>query len=908
MNLNDATDIKVAGASVCAATQTANQATFWGFGSTTISKVLAGNFDVYKYGGGTVTLTGTNTFLGTVFFFGGTLETTQAAALGNVNGFLTFKGGVFRRNTTSTTTVGIRIKNSTSPIIIDAPVNQTWSNGAIDSSNTAGFTKRGSGNLTLTSANTFSGPLRVEFGNLILQNTNANVTEVRILAGPSIIGTGSQALSSYINTPFGSATLYSELKSAGTIPDYFSLNSATGAITFSNPIVLDITYGRAGITAFGTNGVTISSPITVIGTGNQSQVNTTASATNSTQIQVASIPTNFVVGNYISGAGVPIGTRILQISGLTLVLSNAVTVASGAQIIAGSGDIVAQNSQTSGALFTISSAISAPNMNGNFSLRGGNVGSNGIFTGSLNAPTGGLAFNGVNTWTLFKNASNNYVRLNLQTATGGIVKLGDNDALPAQCVISWSSNAIHQLDLNGKNQTCAGISTNAGQSMNPLVNSGTLSTLTLAGLTTTRSFYGSISGPINLTLNSTGRTQALYGSNGHTGTTTITAGSLFVGSVYSGTTGKLTSATLTPTTISATFGVAPIVTDTFRLFGGSTSNTYASVTLTNGGGLTGYWDAPNSTLQFFSPSGPTGVVTTLAGTAGQFGTADGTGSAARFNYIANCCIAGDGNIYVAESIQGSIRKVTPSGVVTTLLTGRGLLKGICYSSDGNLYVIEGNAVTQVTLAGVATVFAGSVATSGNVNATGTSARFSQPFGVTASSNGTLFVADSGNNAVRQITAGAVVTTYATQSSPNSICCDSSGNLFLGCGDRTVRKIATDLTNTVIAGSVGQIGFTDGTGSSARFTYVTGIGQATNGDLWVSDCDASNLTNASMIRRVTQAGVVTTVCGSNQFGGSTDGTGLAARFYFAGIAGGIAISSTNTIYVCDYGNGTLRKIT
>lgn len=117
-----------------------------------------------------------------------------------------------------------------------------------------------------------------------------------------------------------------------------------------------------------------------------------------------------------------------------------------------------------------------------------------------------------------------------------------------------------------------------------------------------------------------------------------------------------------------------------------------------------------------------GVVTTLAGSSGQIGSTDGTGSAARFYIPQGVAVDGAGNVYVADESNETIRKITPAGIVTTL--------------------------------------AGSPGQMGSTDSTGSAARFSGPSGVAVDGSGNVYVADYGNDTIRMITAGGVVTTLA----------------------------------------------------------------------------------------------------------------------------------------------------
>ena len=125
---------------------------------------------------------------------------------------------------------------------------------------------------------------------------------------------------------------------------------------------------------------------------------------------------------------------------------------------------------------------------------------------------------------------------------------------------------------------------------------------------------------------------------------------------------------------------------------------------------------------------PAGVVTTLAGSAGNPGGADGTGSAAQFNSPVGVAVDGMGNVYVADEVNEAIRKVTPAGVVTTLAGSPGV--------------------------------AGNPGTAGSADGMGSAARFNNPGGVGVDAVGNVYVADSGNNTIRKITPAGLVSTLA----------------------------------------------------------------------------------------------------------------------------------------------------
>lgn len=176
-------------------------------------------------------------------------------------------------------------------------------------------------------------------------------------------------------------------------------------------------------------------------------------------------------------------------------------------------------------------------------------------------------------------------------------------------------------------------------------------------------------------------------------------------------------------------------------------------------------DAGNHVIRKISPDG---IVTTLAGKPGIAGFANGAGSAASFNGPASLVIAASGDIYVAERIGNRIRKVTPAGVVTTVSGDGGTTlynapRGIAISAAGDLYVADtGNhRILMVTTAGVRSHIAGSTRRiAGFLDGGATSSRFSSPTGVAIDADGNIFVTDSGNKAIRQVTAYGTVVTVA----------------------------------------------------------------------------------------------------------------------------------------------------
>ncbi|PYI84021.1 MAG: hypothetical protein DME26_13875, partial [Verrucomicrobia bacterium] len=272
--------------------------------------------------------------------------------------------------------------------------------------------------------------------------------------------------------------------------------------------------------------------------------------------------------------------------------------------------------------------------------------------------------------------------------------------------------------------------------------------------------------------------------------------------------------------------------------------------------------------------------TTLAGFAG-YGSADGTGSAARFNHPFGVAVGSAGNVYVADRGNYMVRKITPDGVVTTLAgrlpqfdgddkrlgstDGTGSEAqfwspyGVAVDSTANVYVADSydNTIRKVTPTGVVTTLAGRAGSVGSADGTGSAARFYNPSGVAVDSVGNVYVADTDNNTIRKVSPTGVVTTLA-------------GNAAI--------------TNVF---GYPEGGFADGGGSAARFNGPGGVAVDSADNVYVAD------TANHTIRKVTPAGVVTTLAGRAGSDGSADGTGSAARF---SNPSGVAVDGAGNVYV------------
>lgn len=220
---------------------------------------------------------------------------------------------------------------------------------------------------------------------------------------------------------------------------------------------------------------------------------------------------------------------------------------------------------------------------------------------------------------------------------------------------------------------------------------------------------------------------------------------------------------------------------------------------------------------------PGAVVTTLAGQSGMGGQVDGQGVSARFTSLSAIALDRQDNIYVTDSDDNSVRKISPAGWVTDVpgYTGNGgsLLRmpsGIAVDSVGNIYVADSlnYVVRKITPAGEFSVFAGQIGTSGHRDGSSSDALFGQPMGLAIDSSDTLYVADMRNHTIRKISAAGEVTT--------------------------------------LAGKPDVSGLVDGRGDAARFDYPERISVDAAGNVYVST------TSDHSLRKITPEGVVETL--------------------------------------------------
>jgi hypothetical protein len=374
-------------------------------------------------------------------------------------------------------------------------------------------------------------------------------------------------------------------------------------------------------------------------------------------------------------------------------------------------------------------------------------------------------------------------------------------------------------------------------------------------------------------------------------------------------------------------------------------------------------DTDNSTIRKLTPVGTKWVSSTIAGSPGSVGSADGTNSNARFNYPTGIAVDHAGNLYISDSANYTIRKLAPVGTNWVSTTIAGLVgspgsadgtnsaarfggfcsdvwpesfgcfgpSGMAVDDNSNVFVADSvnHAIRKLTPEGtnwVSSTIISMVAASSSGNVGADIWRLSHPYGLGADHAGNLYVADSGNQTIHKLTgsgmnwisttiAGSLgnggsddgTNSAASFAGPNSIGMDKAGNVYVGdSGNNTIRKLTRVRTNWVsstIAGLAGAGGDSaDGTNHKARFNKPSGLALDSAGNVYVGD--AGNNT----IRKIAPIGVnwvATTIAGSAESEGSVDGANSDARFYNPS---SVAVDKDGNVYVADFNNNGIRKLT
>lgn len=360
----------------------------------------------------------------------------------------------------------------------------------------------------------------------------------------------------------------------------------------------------------------------------------------------------------------------------------------------------------------------------------------------------------------------------------------------------------------------------------------------------------------------------------------------------------------------------------------------------NSAGVVFVTDGCNSAIRKITPDG---TVTTFAGVMKDVGSADGTGAAARFDTPTGIAVDRLDNLYVTDTLSSTVRKITPSGVVSTIAGSAGVFghvdgagsisqfsrpNGVTVDAAGNLFIADAmnRVIRKITPAGIVSTFAGTVGVVGNADGGLGIATFalavdviddgglSPLVGLAVDGNGQVYVSDYFNHEIRRVAPDGQVTTIVGQGgaayrdgrgtsaymqTPTGLSLDAAGNLYASEDySWIVRKITPLLDTSTFAGRVRLAGHADGDKRVASFHDVRGIASDASGNVYVADSNNNN------VRRVAPDGTTTTWAGTAGVTGTNDGHRTGALFYHPDAVG---IDAGGNVYISDSQASQIRLI-
>jgi uncharacterized protein (TIGR03437 family) len=346
-------------------------------------------------------------------------------------------------------------------------------------------------------------------------------------------------------------------------------------------------------------------------------------------------------------------------------------------------------------------------------------------------------------------------------------------------------------------------------------------------------------------------------------------------------------------------------------------------------------DSNNNRIREVSPSG---IITTVAGngTAGYSGDG-GPATSAQLNVSMGLAADAAGNLYIADYTDNRVRKVSPGGTITTVsgngvagFSGDGGLAnnaqlhgphGLAVDAAGNLYIVDtgNNRIRAVSPSSIITTIAGN----GTFEVIGdgglaTNAQLAAPSGVAKDAAGNLYIADSGNNRVREVTPSGIISTFAGNgtagffgdggpavnaqlSDAHGLTLDAAGNLyFADSGNNRVRKVTSSGIISTVAGN-GTAGFSGdgGPATSAQLSSPTGLALDAAGNLYIAD------SGNNRVRQVSASGAIITFAGNGNAGfyGDGDPASTAALKH----PEGVAVDAAGNVFIADTQNQRVREV-
>jgi sugar lactone lactonase YvrE len=334
---------------------------------------------------------------------------------------------------------------------------------------------------------------------------------------------------------------------------------------------------------------------------------------------------------------------------------------------------------------------------------------------------------------------------------------------------------------------------------------------------------------------------------------------------------------------------------------------------------------------------PAGVISTVAGNGAEAFSGDGgPGTSAALYCPMGVAVDAAGNLYIPDMGNGRIRKVNPSGIISTV-AGNGTpgfsgdggpatsaalsATGVAVDAAGDLYIADAwnGRIRKVSPLGIISTVAGNGADgfSGD-GGPATSASLYWPEGVAVDTAGNLYIADYRNSRIRKVNPSGIISTAAGTGgykfagdggpatsallhTPHGVAVDAAGNLYVADAENSrIRKVGPSGIISTVAGN-GAAGFSGdgGPAASAWLNYPLGVAVDAAGNLYIAD------TYNNRIRKVSPSGIISTVAGNGERGFSGDGGPAASAWLNYPL--GAVVDAAGNLYIADTFNSRIRKV-
>ena len=349
----------------------------------------------------------------------------------------------------------------------------------------------------------------------------------------------------------------------------------------------------------------------------------------------------------------------------------------------------------------------------------------------------------------------------------------------------------------------------------------------------------------------------------------------------------------------------------------------------------GKWNTATAQASFTSCQ----IIVTVGGNGTAGFTGDGgAATAAEMYQPTGVALDGSGNMYIVDMYNYRVRKISSAGVITTVAgngtygySGDGgpataaelyLPVAVTLDHSGNLYIADegNNRIRKVTPSGIISTVAGTgtAGYSGDGGAA-TAAAINSPWAVAVDSTGNMIIADRANNRLRRVNTSGIITTIAGNGTagfaadgsvatssmictPEGVVLDASGNIYFSDhGNNRIRKITSSgLLYTLAGNGTGGFSGDGGAATSAEIYSPCGVARDNDGNIYFAD------NGNNRVREISTSGYIFTIAGTGTAGYSGDGGMASTSEIYAPY--NIAADASGNIYICDAGNQRLREVT